>query len=327
MVKRLRGFGIVFILLALSFVALGSEWAHAQRYPNRPLQMIVPWAAGGGTDRVARMIALLLERELGQPVNVVNRTGGSGAIGHTAMAVARPDGYTLGMVTLEITMMHWLGLAQVKPSDLRAVALMNFDPAGITVRVDAPWNTVEELLDYIKAHPGELRASGTGRGGSWDVARAGLLDVLGLPETALPWVPSEGAAPALQDLVAGGVDVVTASLAEAATLIEAGRVKALAIMADERDALFPDVPTLKEKGIDWSMGVWRGIVVPRNTPDEVVRILEAALEKVYNSQEYQDFMRANGFGMAWRNADDFQVYMEQTDAQMGELMRKVGLAR
>lgn len=327
MVRKLRAVAVVFILVALSFVALGSEWALAQSYPSRPIQMIVPWAAGGGTDRVARIIAVLLEKELGQPVNVVNRTGGGGAIGHTAMAVARPDGYTIGMVTVEIAMMHWLGLAQVKPSDLKAVAQMNFDPAGISVRSDAPWNSVEELVEYVKAHPGELKASGTGRGGIWDVARAGWLDLLGLPETAMPWVPSEGAAPALQDLVAGGVHVCTCSLPEAATLIHAGRVKPLAIMGEVRDPLFPDVPTLKELGIDWTMGAWRGIVVPRNTPDEIVQILEAALERVYNSQEYKDFMLTNGFGMTWRNARDFQAFMEQTDAQMGEIMRKVGLAQ
>ena len=151
----------------------------------------------------------MMEKELGQPVNVVNRTGGSGVVGHSAIAQAPADGYTLGMITVEITMMHWQGLTELGPASYTPIALVNSDPAGFTVRADSPYKSVKEVLDAIKANPGKMKASGTGQGGIWHLALAGLLDDLKIPQTAIPWVPSNGAAPAMQDLVAGGVDVVT----------------------------------------------------------------------------------------------------------------------
>lgn len=315
------------LLPVLALGALLAGPGPAGAYPDRPLVLIVPWAAGGGTDAVARIIGTLLEKELGQPVSVVNRTGGGGAVGHTAGATARPDGYTLTMATVEITMMHWMGLAKVAPADFEPVALVNFDPAGVSVRADAPWKTIDELNAHVRANPGRLKASGTGRGGIWDVARAGWLRAMGLPETAMPWVPSQGAAPALQEVVAGGIDVCTCSLPEAASLIEAGKVRPLAIMADRRDPRFPDVPTLKEKGIDWVIGAWRGITVPKGTSPEIVARLEQGIEKVVRSKAFADFMSNRGFGILHKGAREFGAFMADSDAQMGRLMKEVGLAR
>jgi len=297
------------------------------KYPIRPITLIVPWAAGGGTDRISRMVAVLLERELGAPVTVVNRTGGGGAVGHTAGATATPDGYTITMVTVEIAMMHWLGLAKVNYKDFRPVALLNFDPAGISVSATAPWKTYRELHEYIRANPGKLKASGTAAGGIWDLARAGWLKTAGFPTDAVRWVPSTGAAPALAELVAGGVDIVTASLPEAAPLIAAGKVRPLAIMADKRDPMFPDVPTLKELGINWSLGAWRGIAVPKFTPTNVVNVLEKALAKVVENPEFKDFMQKNGFGILYKPAKEFAKFMEEQDRLMGQLMKEVGLAK
>ena len=203
-------------------------------------------AAGGGTDAVARMIGTLLERELRQPVNVVNRVGGSGVVGHQAIAQARPDGYTIGMITVEINMMHWQGLTELTFRSYTPLALMNADPAGVNVKVDSPHQSVRAILDFARANPGRLKASGTGQGGIWHLAIAGLLRDQGIAPDAIAWVPSNGAAPGLQDMVAGGVDVCPCSIPEARALIDAGRVKALAIMAPERDASLRDVPTLKE---------------------------------------------------------------------------------
>src|SRR5207248_10414894 len=228
-----------FAALAVVFIA-GSSFA---AYPERPMTLMVPWGAGGGTDAGARFFGAYLEKDLGQPVNVVNRTGGNGVVGHSAIAQAPPDGYTIGMITVEITMMHWQGLTELGPASYTPLALVNSDPAGFTVRADSPYKSVKEALDAAKASPGKLKASGTGQGGIWHLALAGLLDDLKIPANAIPWVPSNGAAPAMQDLVAGGIDIVTCSLPEARPLIEAGKAKPLAVMDDKRAALFPDVPT------------------------------------------------------------------------------------
>ncbi len=207
------------LLVAASFLV--AALAHAQ-YPQRPVQLIVPWGAGGGTDATARIIAVLLEKELKQPFNVVNRTGGSGVVGHDAIARAPADGYTLGMITVEITMMHHVGLTTLKHTDYTPIGLVNADPAGVNVRVDSPYKSIKDLLAAIKANPGKLKASGTGQGGIWHLAIAGLLKDQGIDPGALPWVPSAGAAPGLLDMVAGGVDVVPCSIPEARALIDAG---------------------------------------------------------------------------------------------------------
>ena len=228
--------------------------AIAQAFPARPITLIVPWGAGGGTDATARIVGSILERDFGQPVNVVNRTGGSGVVGHQAIASGAPDGYTIGMVTVEITMMHWQGLTELKSTSYTPLALMNEDPPGVQVNASSPWKTVKELADHIKANPGKLKASGTGQGGIWHLALVGWLGAMGLPANAVPWVPSNGAAPAMQDLAAGGIDIVTCSVPEAKSMIDAGRAKSLAIMAPERNPQFAGVPTLNESlGITYSV--------------------------------------------------------------------------
>jgi tripartite-type tricarboxylate transporter receptor subunit TctC len=301
--------------------------ANAQ-YPQRPVQLIVPWGAGGGTDATARIIGTLLEKELKQPFNVVNRTGGSGVVGHDAIAKASPDGYTIGMITVEITMMHHVGLTQLKHTDYTPIGLVNADPAGITVRADAPYKSVKDLFAAIKANPGKLKASGTGQGGIWHLAIAGLLKEQGIDPSALPWVPSQGAAPGLQDLVAGGVDVVPCSIPEARAMIDAGKARPLAIMDASAPALYPKLPTLKQElGSDWQMAAWRVIAAPKGIPAQAQQTLTTALKKVYDSREYKEFMASRGFGVIWADPQATTKYMADSDAKMGVALKAVGLAK
>ncbi len=217
----------------------GAKPTFAQNYPSRPIQMICPWGAGGGTDATARIVAALLEKDLGQPINVVNRTGGSGVVGHSAIATAAPDGYTLGIVTVEISMMHWQGLTQLTPKDYTPLALMNEDPPGIQVKGDSEYKNVKELAEAIKKAPaGKFKASGTGQGGIWHLALVGWLQAMKLPANHVTWVPSNGAAPAMQDLAAGGIDFTTCSVPEARAMIDAGKARSLALMAPQRAAAF-----------------------------------------------------------------------------------------
>jgi tripartite-type tricarboxylate transporter receptor subunit TctC len=299
------------------------------RWPNRPIQMICPWGAGGGTDATARIVASLLERDLGQPVNVVNRTGGSGVVGHSAIATAQPDGYTLGIITVEIAMMHWQGLTPLTPASFTPLALMNEDPPGVQVAANSPHQDIKALAEAIKASPaGQLKASGTGQGGIWHLALVGWLQAMGLKADHVRWVPSNGAAPAMQDLAAGGVDIVTCSVPEARAMLDAGRAKSLAIMAPQRNPQFAQVPTLNETlGINYSTGAWRGFAGPLRLPEEIQRTMTAALDKVYKSSEYKDFMNARGFGTVWADGPGFGKFMGEADAAMGRAMRAAGLAR
>jgi len=302
--------------------------AIAQAFPARPIQLIVPWGAGGGTDATARIVGMLLEKEFGQPVNVVNRTGGSGVVGHQAISGGAPDGYTIGMITVEITMMHWQGLTQLNPDSYTPLALMNEDPPGVQVINTSPYADLKALAAAIKANPGKLKASGTGQGGIWHLALVGWLGAMGLPANAVPWVPSNGAAPAMQDLAAGGIDIVTCSVPEAKAMLDAGRAKSLAIMAGERNPQFPNVPTLKEAmGIDYSVGAWRGIAAPKNLPAPIAERYTAALRKINESKEFRDFMSARGFGVKWADAGGFAKFMADGNAAMGVAMKAAGLAK
>jgi tripartite-type tricarboxylate transporter receptor subunit TctC len=288
----------------------------------------VPWGAGGGTDATARIIASLLEKELKQPFNVVNRTGGSGVVGHQAIASAPADGYTLGLITVEITMMHHVGLTQLKHTDYTPIGLVNADPAGVNVRIDSPYKSVKELLAAIKANPGKLKASGTGQGGIWHLAIAGLLKDQGIDPAALPWVPSNGAAPGLQDMVAGGVDVVPCSIPEARAMIDAGKVRPLAIMDANPPALYPKLPTLKQElGTGWEIAAWRVIAAPKGLPAGVQKTLVAALKKVYDSREYKEFMASRGFGVVWADPAGTAKFMAASDANLGAALKAVGLAK
>lgn len=315
------------ILLAVALSATICS-GFAADYPTRPITFIVPWGAGGGTDAVGRMMATLLERDLGKPVNVVNRTGGSGVVGHQALATARPDGYTIGIITVEIGMMRHQGLTQLSGDSFAPLGLVNIDPAAVQVRADAPYRTLPELVAAIKASPGKLKASGTAHGGIWHLSLYGMLHGLKIEPRTVLWVPSASNAAGLLDLVAGGVDMVAGSHPEARALIEAGKVKSLAVMDAQPSALFPKVPTLKQAvNSQWVSGAWRGIAAPKGLPPEVEARLVAAVKKAWDSTEFRDFMTSRGFGMRYAPPGEFAEFMRKDDAELGALMKVVGLAK
>jgi tripartite-type tricarboxylate transporter receptor subunit TctC len=328
MLTRSRRSVLATAAAALALAAMAFPAAAADAYPVRPITLIVPWGAGGGTDATARIIGSLMEKELGQPVNVVNRTGGSGVVGHAAIASAAPDGYTIGLATVEIGMMHWQGLTELSGASYTPIGLVNADPAGINVRADAPYKNVKDLLAAIKANPGKFKASGTGQGGIWHLAIAGLLRDQKIDPSAVPWVPSNGAAPGLQDMVAGGIEVTPCSLPEARSLIDAGKVKALAIMDPKPSALYPKVPTLKsEIGSDWTMAAWRGIVAPKGIPNDIRDKLATVIHKIATGKEYNEFMASRGFGVIYAPPEEFGKYMAKSDADLGATMKAVGIVK
>jgi tripartite-type tricarboxylate transporter receptor subunit TctC len=327
MLRRIRRCAAL-LAVAVAFCCALAGGESQAAYPERPVTLVVPWGAGGGTDATARIIGSLLERELGQPFNVVNRTGGSGVVGHSAIATAAPDGYTIGLITVEIGMMHWQGLTELDYRSYTPLALVNEDPAGFQVRADSPYKSVKDVLAAVKANPGKIKASGTGQGGIWHLALAGMLQSLGMDPASVPWVPSQGAAPAMQDLAAGGIDVVSCSVPEARSMLDANRARSLAVMSTKRNPIFPNVPTLKEAtGSDWQMAAWRGMAGPKGMPKDAVDRLASALKRVYDSKEYQEFMAGRGFGVIYGNPQEFAAFMAKSDEDLGKVMKSVGIAK
>ena len=317
-------------LLITFLVCLPGGCSRQDRYPTRPITLVCPWAAGGGTDRVSRQMAIFLEHELGVPVNVINATGGQGVTGHARGLLARPDGYTLSMMTLELNMLHWRGLTDLTWESCEPLMSLNEDPAALFVPTESPITTIKELEDAVRAKPGEFKASGTASLGAWHLALAGWLLSFDRQPTDVVWIPSRGAAPSLQELMSGGIDMVCCSVPEARSLLEAGELRCLGVMADKRLELpgLEKYPTLKEQGSDWTLTGWRGIGLPPGTSLDVQQHLVTALRRIVtgesevSGQTFPAYMDGEGFERTWRATKDFAIFLERSDAAFGELLQR-----
>ncbi|MFH1738706.1 MAG: tripartite tricarboxylate transporter substrate binding protein [bacterium] len=305
----------------------GGEDTSVEDFPDRPVTIICPWAAGGGTDTASRITAEGLHQVLGTRVNVVNQTGGAGVAGHSAGAKAKPDGYTLTMITAELNMMHWRGLTDIGPRDFEPIMIMNKICASIFVREDSPWKTMTDLRQAIKDNPGKLTASGTAKGGIWHLACAAWLIAGGLEPDDLIWVPSKGAAPALQQLISEGIDVVFCAPAEGKSLIDSGKARLLAVFSDVRSPVFPDVPTCIEQGVDVEIYGWAGIAAPVGTPLEIRSKLESALQRVAASEDFRTRMNNSGFLVATENSERFREILARDDIRFGKLLKDAGITQ
>lgn len=315
-------------VLAIVGLALAMP-AIAQTYPVRPVTLLVPWAAGGGADQVARLLANGLEKEFGQPVNVVNRTGGGGVTGHSGMMTAAPDGYTIGLATSEIATYKAIGLADITPGNFDIISRVTTIPSGITVKADGPYKTAADVIAALKSSPkGSLLASGTGPGGAWHLALAGLSKAAGVAADHVKYVPSQGGAPALQELTAGGMNLLTVSPIEAKALADGGKVKVLAVMDGQRMASLPDVPTLKEAtGLDWQFVNWFALVLPKGVPADIRATLVAAAQKAHARPDVQGPMKERGITPVWEQSADANAFAAKFAETAGVLIKDLGLAK
>lgn len=297
----------------------------AKDFPEKEITLIVPSSAGGGTDMTARALASEAEEYLGQSIGVVNKPGGSGSVGMTEGANAKPDGYTVSMVFVELTMFKHLGLSPLTYDQFKPIGLINLDPAALTVPADAPYDTLEEFITYAEEHPGEVKVGNSGTGSIWHIAAESLESDTGIE---LSHVPFEGAAPAVTALVGGHIDAVTVSPAEVKTQLDAGNLKTLAVMSDTRSDLIPDVPTFAEAGVEGnSIGTWRGLTVPKDTPDEIAAKLEEAFMKAAKEEEFVDFMNKNGLGIQLKSSSEFKDFMAKNEELFGKMISELGLGQ
>ncbi len=316
---------LVFALAASLCMVAGAGSAQAE-YPERPIQLIVPWSAGGGTDSVARLLAAEMEKELGQPVNVINRAGAGSIIGHTAISRAKPDGYTIGLATAELATFHWMKTSPTSYKDMQPISQVNFDAAAFSVKADSEWKNIQQAFDAIKANPGKYKMSGVPAGAAYHLALASALSEAGIDPRSVPVVPSQGAAPGFQELAAGGVQIVASALPEGKSMRDAKLIRTLAVFSDERLASYPDIPTIGEAtGRPLAAGTWRGLIGPKGMPEEAVQKLAAAAKKATESSHFQEVMGNTGFGVKWSGPEAFGAFMAASDKRSGELIQSLGL--
>lgn len=312
-------------LLVSAWIGCGVQSPNS--YPSKTVTLICPWAAGGGTDSLSRLLAGMFKEQYGSPFVVQNKTGGSGAVGHSAGSLATPDGHTITMITSELNTMHRMGYTELTYKDFQPIIQLNGDAASILVGKDSPWRTINDYLDHVRKNPGKTTLSGTATGGAWDLARAGFLLAAGLPVDSVRWIPSKGAAPSIVELLGGHVDAICCSVPEVAPQLESGELRALVVMSDERLAGFPDIPTCKESGVDWSAVGWRGLAVPKNTPPEIVKSLEETTLGIVKSENFINFMKKFGFAIQIQGTEDFSKFLEQQEAQWKIVVEAAGYAK
>ena len=291
-------------------------------FPNKPIELVVPYQPGGGTDALARAFADASRKFISQSIVVVNKPGAGGAIGWQEVINSRPDGYKLAVLTVELLTLPHLGLAKFKYDDFQPIAQLNADPAAITVKAEAPWNTIEEFLAEAKKKPETMRMGNSGNGSIWHLAAAALEDKTG---TKFNHIPFQGAAPAVLALMGGHIEAVAVSPAEVTTYVQAGKLKTLMVMADKRVKGFEKVPTAKEKGIDLSIGTWRGLGAPKNTPPEVMAKLRDLAAKTAAEPAMHEVMDKQNLGYVYTDGAAFKETLAKDDAYFKGLITKLNL--
>jgi tripartite-type tricarboxylate transporter receptor subunit TctC len=268
---------VVFAISVVGVTALAPGVAAAQAYPVRPITVIVPFAAGGPTDVLARVLGEHIRASLGQPVLIENVTGAGGSIGVGRVAAAAPDGYTVsaGHFGTHVANGAIYPLKYDLERDLDPVARLPSNPMLVVTRRDFPAADLKELVAWLKAHPGKATAGTAGAGSGAHIAGAFLADLIGAP---LQFVPYRGTAPAMQDLVAGQIDLIVDQAANALPQVRQKSVRALAVTAAARLAVAPQIPTAAEAGLPGlEMELWNGMWVPHGTPAGIIDKLNGAV--------------------------------------------------
>ena len=323
---------ILALAIALTMLFGVSVTASAADYPIKGISVICPWGAGGGTDACLRAFCAAMEKSLGQTLTVDNRTGGGGIIGHQAIADADPDGYTIGMITFELSVYKNQGVSDLTYESYEPLCRVNTDAA--TVTVNAKWaaaNGITDLksyIEYCKAHPGEVRMGGSSNASVWHIAGGYLMSAADIDIQMITY--QEGAALAVQNAAGGFIEGVTVSLAEARSFVESGDLICLGVM-DTAPATVKvgdaemTIPTCIEQGYDITYFTQRGMAVPKGVDAEVKATLVKACEEAVVDPDFVEFMKNNGQTIAYQNAEEYTAFLAQSFVDVGAAMEVLGL--
>jgi tripartite-type tricarboxylate transporter receptor subunit TctC len=310
-------------VIAASFVAAST--AGAQAWPSRPVRLVVPFAAGGSTDIVARVVGQKLSEALGQPVVIDNRPGASTQIGTDIVAKSPPDGYTLLVTPAPFTVNPTLfrKLPYDPYNDFTPILLINTTPLVTVVNPRVPATTVKELVALAKARPGQLNFGSSGTGGSNHLAGELFNAMAGVKMLHIPY---KGNAPALADLVGGHVDVVFNGVTSAIALIRGGKLRALSVTSAKRSGVLPDVPTMDEAGLKgFEATAWNGLAGPARLPREIVTRLHAEIVRILSTADLREKLRADGSDPVGSSPEEFTRYLRTETEKWAKVIRMAGV--
>jgi tripartite-type tricarboxylate transporter receptor subunit TctC len=318
--EKMMIYRIFFTTMVCFFTLAFTAPLYAANFPDKEITMVIPWAAGGGTDLVGRKIASLIEKDLGKPVVVINKPGGGGMIGFQFIAAAKPDGYTIGLTTNSMLLQKYFAPNHLPYQALNIFIMVNYDPAALTVPATSSFNSPTDFIKAAKEKPGTLRVSDAGPGSIWQVSSMMFEKAAGIK---LVHVPYNGGNPAAVAAAGGHVEATFASPGECSSLIAAGKLKVLATTSDSRLPEFPDVPTFKEKGIDVVSGVWRAFCAPAGTPAPVIERLEAAVKKAMETDEYKAFLKNANLGFRYMGNKDMLTILAEEDMEYAAVKKDI----
>jgi tripartite-type tricarboxylate transporter receptor subunit TctC len=313
------------LLLALVVIATAMSSARAQDYPARPVEMIVPFAAGGGSELLARLLADGLAKRLGQPFVVVNRPGANTNLGTFSVVRAKADGYTLliASVGLAANPSLYTKLAFEPQRDLEPITLIANSPTLLAVPPSLPVNSLAEFVAYAKARPGELNYASYGVGSGPHLATELFCAMTGVK---MVHVPYGGGGPAAVGAMTNQVQALFSSILPVLGMIRGGTLKAIALASDQRFELLPEVPTFKEGGLDYRTGTWFGLLAPARTPPEIVGALNRAAVSVLQEQSVRARLAEQGAEVVANSPAEFRAFIGSETERLSGVIRDANIA-
>lgn len=312
---------------ACALLALGaSHTALAADYPSRPITMVVPFSPGGVSDTTGRPLAMLMSKILGQPIVVENKAGAGGGIGMAHAAKAAPDGYTIMMGLPSISAIPVADELQGKKpsystSQFEGIARVSADPTVISVRSDSKWQTLQQFIDDAKKDPGSISFSSSGMYGTTHVAMERFAQAAGIK---LLHVPYGGGGEQVSALLGGHVQATSQTYGNTSQHIKNGTFRPLAVQSAERLAALPDVPTLKELGMDAEYYLWAGLFAPAGLPNDVKTVLREAAKKAIATPEFEKVMEGMGTPIQYLDAPEFDAFWHTDEKQQAQVIKAIG---
>ena len=289
-------------------------------YPPKQIEVIVPWAAGGGSDQATRQLLIASEKECKTRFVVANRTGAAGATGHEAIAKAKTDGENLGTLTAEVSILPNTGGLNKTIEDFAPVMRFAAISPAFVVKADSPLKSIDDLVAALEADE-QVRVGTTGKGGVWDIAAGGFEEAIGSSFTTR--VPYDGGGAIIQAILGGHIEVAVLAAPEAVEQVKAGELRVLAVASEERASVLPDAPTLKESNIDWATETWFGIGGPKGLAEDKVSYLHDCLKLGYETDGYQEFLANMGFNPGYQNTTDFTAFIKEQNDAFAELIPSI----
>ncbi len=310
--------------VAMLVMAAAATPTLAQQFPARkPVEMTVMFGAGSAADVTARYLADGMAKLLGVPVPVMNRTGGGGAIGYSHVSRQKPNGHSIIWNSNSISSTYHSGVLAFDYKAFDAVARVSVETPVIAVRADAPWQSLNELVDHARSNPGKVRIGNSGTGSHTHFSASALFATADAKIIDVPF----GEGQAVVNLLGGRIEGVVQLPAALVAHVKNGDLRVLAVLGSKRDPVFPEISTASELGYSVALDMWRGIAVPKGTPKAIVAKLQDVIKRTVNSQPFKDAGKAIGFTPAYLSADDFGKLIASDDAKLAQLMTDLGLKK